>query len=334
MTTGAALTYETGAAVLGALAGQAAGGNAQSGVNTAVNAAANNTMAHMGDYVKALNACQQNPSGAGCSTILHMSQGTAVPVGKTPSGYAVAANVGADGAPTSYVVTSPSGRQMILQPQEWGAFSQMSPGQQEAVFNAPPWSLDLTSTIIYAGNGDPAGAVANYGNMLRSPSYWVDTGTGLVMGYAGALATLPERAAGAVEGGIEANGGVVGEVVGVRFGPTNPGPLPDAVANNFRGSSYTQTTLSEPITLYRVSGGNAGEIGPYWTTIRPSGPLQAQIDLALKPEWGNTATQITTIKVPAGQTIYQGAAASQGGAQIGGGSQVFIQRVNPSWVTP
>jgi hypothetical protein len=118
----------------------------------------------------------------------------------------------------------------------------------------------------------------------------------------------------------------------IRFGPTNPGPLPDAVANTFRGGAYTQTTLSESTTLYRVSGGTAGEMGQYWTTIKPSGPFQAQIDLALKPEWGNTATQITTIKVPAGQTIYQGAAASQGGAQIGGGSQVFIPRVDPSWV--
>ena len=73
-------------------------------------------------------------------------------------------------------------------------------------------------------------------------------------------------------------------------------------------------------------------MGQYWTAIQPTGPLQSQIDLALKPEWGNTATQVTTIKVPAGQIIYQGAAASQGGAQIGGGSQVFIPRVDPSWV--
>lgn len=132
---------------------------------------------------------------------------------------------------------------------------------------------------------------------------------------------------------VGANGGVALDAAGgVRFGPTNPGPLPNTVVNNFRGSSYTQITVSEPVTLYRVSGGSAGEMGQYWTTIRPSGPLQAQIDLALKPEWGNTATQITTIKVPPGQTIYQGAAASQGGAQIGGGSQVFIPRVDPTWV--
>jgi len=119
---------------------------------------------------------------------------------------------------------------------------------------------------------------------------------------------------------------------GTRFGPTNPGPLPDAVANTFRGSSYTQITLSAPVTLYRVSGGRAEKIGQYWTTVRPLGPLQARIDLALKPEWGNTATQITTVKVPAGQTIYLGPAAPQGGAQIGGGCQVFIPRVDPSWV--
>jgi filamentous hemagglutinin len=192
VTTGAAAAYETGAAALGALAGQAAGGDAQSGLNTAVNSAANNYMAHVGDYVEALNACQQHPGGAGCGAILKMTQGSGVPIGSTPSGYAVAANVGADGAPTSYVVTSPSGRQMILQPQEWGAFSQMTPGQQAAVFSAPQWSLDLTSTIVYAGNGDIAGAEANYGNMLRSPSYWGSMAAGLAMGTLGTLATLPE----------------------------------------------------------------------------------------------------------------------------------------------
>jgi hypothetical protein len=124
----------------------------------------------------------------------------------------------------------------------------------------------------------------------------------------------------------------VGTTQTVRFGPVNPGPLPNTVANTFRGGAYTQTTLSEPIVLYRVSGGSAGPIGQYWTTIKPAGPLQSQIDLALKPSWGNTATQVTAIKVPVGQTIFYGSAASQGGAQIGGGSQVFIPRVNSSWM--
>lgn len=127
---------------------------------------------------------------------------------------------------------------------------------------------------------------------------------------------------------------VIKFVEDMRFGPANRGPLPETVANTFRSASYNQATLSEPAILYRVSGGSTAEIGQYWTTVRPTGPLQAQIDLALKPEWENTATQVTTIRVPAGQTIYMGAAASQGGAQIGGGSQVFISRVDPSWVIP
>lgn len=51
------------------------------------------------------------------------------------------------------------------------------------------------------------------------------------------------------------------------------------------------------------------------------------------PEWGNTATQVTRISVPTGTTIYEGAAAAQG-ELVGGGSQVFIPRVDPSWVLP
>ncbi len=47
--------------------------------------------------------------------------------------------------------------------------------------------------------------------------------------------------------------------------------------------------------------------------------------------WGNTAENIATIKVPEGTTIYQGAAAQQGGL-VGGGSQVYIEKVDSSWL--
>ena len=118
---------------------------------------------------------------------------------------------------------------------------------------------------------------------------------------------------------------------GVRYGPLNRGPLPDGVANTFRGGSYTGTTVSEPTMLYRVHGGTAGEVGQFWTRTPPAGPLQSQIDLALNPAWGNTATQVTTIRVPAGTTIFEGFAAGQGGL-VGGGSQVVIPSVNPAWI--
>lgn len=54
-------------------------------------------------------------------------------------------------------------------------------------------------------------------------------------------------------------------------------------------------------------------------------------DLALDPKWGNTATNVAVIKVPAGTTIYQGFVAPQGGI-VGGGIQVYIPEVNPLWL--
>lgn len=117
----------------------------------------------------------------------------------------------------------------------------------------------------------------------------------------------------------------------VRHGPINPGPLSPEVANTFRGGSYTANKLGESTTLYRVYGGKAGELGSYWSRTKPSGPVQSIIDSALKTEWGNTATKVVEIKVPPGTTIYEGAAAAQGGL-VGGGSQVVIPKVDPGWV--
>jgi len=134
---------------------------------------------------------------------------------------------------------------------------------------------------------------------------------------------LPEliaaRLAGAAEG------------TALRWGPLNGGPLSDAVANTFRGGSYTESALSGETTLYRSYGGTAGELGSYWTRTPPAGPLQATMDSALNPAWGNTAQSVSTIRVPAGTTIYEGFAAPQGGL-LGGGSQVYIPKVNPNWL--
>jgi hypothetical protein len=117
----------------------------------------------------------------------------------------------------------------------------------------------------------------------------------------------------------------------VKHNPINPGPLSEAVASTFRGGSYTANTVGDTTRLYRVYGGTAGELGGYWTRTKPTGAMGAQIDLALKPQWGNTATKVATIDVPAGTTIFEGAAASQGGL-VGGGSQVFIPAVDAAWI--
>lgn len=124
----------------------------------------------------------------------------------------------------------------------------------------------------------------------------------------------------------------------IRYGPTNPGPLDDAIAATFRSGSYSEVVLDEATTLYRVYGGEVGQLGSYWSRTAPTGPMQAQVDLALYPQWGNLATDVASIRVPAGTTIFEGAAAAQslpgGGTLLGGGSQVYIPRVYPDWLLP
>ena len=119
-----------------------------------------------------------------------------------------------------------------------------------------------------------------------------------------------------------------------NYGPMNMGPLPENLAKTFRGGSYSEVTLQSDTILYRIYGGTANKIGLFWSRIEPTGPLQSQIDLALKPEWGNTAENVVKIMVPAGTKIFEGFAENQGGYLLGGGSQVIIMNVDPNWVVP
>lgn len=62
-----------------------------------------------------------------------------------------------------------------------------------------------------------------------------------------------------------------------RFSAIDSGPLPEAVAKTFRGASYTENISQESITLYRAYGGDAGELGSYWSRTKPAGPLQSRM---------------------------------------------------------
>ncbi len=153
-------------------------------------------------------------------------------------------------------------------------------------------------------------------------------------GDAGAAPITP--LVGAAESVVPLADGGIPVANGVRYGAlSGPGPLGD-VASTFRSGSYTQEVLQSDTTLYRVYGGNAGPIGYYLTDVAPAGPLQSIEDSALNPAWGNTAQNVSTFQVPAGTTIYRGFAAPQplsgGGSLIGGGSQIYIPKINPSWL--
>jgi phage-related protein len=124
----------------------------------------------------------------------------------------------------------------------------------------------------------------------------------------------------------------------VRYGPLNPGPLHKlrmTVVESFRSASYTGRTLAQPKDLYRAFSDPESKFGAYWTDLHPSGPLQSKIDSALRPSFGNAATEVVQIRVPANQTIFEGYAAAQaeepGVRLLGGGRQVVLTDVDPSW---
>lgn len=131
--------------------------------------------------------------------------------------------------------------------------------------------------------------------------------------------------------GRKVNSIIKGTSNAIKYGPMNKGPLADEIANTFRSGTYTKIVTQEETTLYRVYGGKAGELGSYWTRTKPQGPMQSTIDSALDQNWGNTATNVSTIKVPKGITIFEGAAAEQR-ALVGGGNQVYIEKVDASWL--
>ena len=112
------------------------------------------------------------------------------------------------------------------------------------------------------------------------------------------------------------------------------------VAESFSGATFTKRVLTEDTVMYRVSGGNAKEVGSYMSMTPQCGGLQSQLDLALNPIWGNTTENVTKVVVPKGTTIYEGIAAPQNiydslgnviGTLPGGGNQVYIPKVERGW---
>ena len=214
---------------------------------------------------------------------------------------------------------------------DFAAAGSVSGADAAFVTAAPPVDIQPQEEVLVTASRLPEVSFPSVDATLYAPSAGL---AAIVSAAAIGVAVLEPTPFGEVVAAATAlQGAVVDAPVPVRFGPVTPGPLPQGIADTFRSGSYAETQLRRTTPLYRVYGGRSGKIGSFWTRTPPSGPLQSRIDLALNPAWGNTASQTVRIDVPAGTTVFEGAAAAQGWL-VGGGNQVVIPRVDPNWIVP
>lgn len=136
-----------------------------------------------------------------------------------------------------------------------------------------------------------------------------------------------------------AGGKVVRRWTQAFCGPKSPCPLPQEFARTFRGGSYDEVVLTADTTFYRVYSDPAARLGrpgqqfSYWSRSDARGQ-QAAIDAAIDvSRWGNTGQYQAAIRVPRGTRVFEGwTEAQHGGKPVGGGSQVVIEGVKPSWL--
>lgn len=115
-----------------------------------------------------------------------------------------------------------------------------------------------------------------------------------------------------------------------HFCKPEPCPLDKDKAATFTGHSYNEIALEKDTVLYRAYHSPAAKPDGLWWKRSPTKGTSAIIGNAIPTEHGNYADQMVKIRVPKGQTIYEGKSAAQGGL-AGGDNQVFLKNVDPSW---
>lgn len=104
-------------------------------------------------------------------------------------------------------------------------------------------------------------------------------------------------------------------------------PLSADIAITFLESKCRAIVLAAPKTYYRYYSTDSNKFGRYLTTDRYERNVDAIRKLALKQSWGNQATMMLTVTVPAGTKVFEGTVAPQDPASCygGGGQQTFIE---------
>ncbi|ACK69251.1 conserved hypothetical protein [Gloeothece citriformis PCC 7424] len=102
--------------------------------------------------------------------------------------------------------------------------------------------------------------------------------------------------------------------------------LPQEIAITFLNSECQEITLTEPTVYYRYYSGDNNRYGRYLTSERYERNIDIISKLALNQAWGNGATKMLLVTLPAGTVVYEGIVAPQNPDTCypGGGKQTFI----------
>jgi hypothetical protein len=106
-------------------------------------------------------------------------------------------------------------------------------------------------------------------------------------------------------------------------------PLDANIAATFEDSKCEAVTLEQPQTFYRYYSSSSNKYGRYLTTDKYTTNVDVINNLALNQDWGNQATMMLEVTVPAGTTVYEGIVAPQISPLTlcyypGGSQQTFI----------
>jgi RHS repeat-associated protein len=191
-----------------------------------------------------------------------------------------------------------------------------------------------------------AGGLNNY-QYVPNPTGWVDP-LGLVSVEKSSPDQTPVPPNKYSQIVSSVNGKVVSEYSLLDNGPLSANSVTrkefqDSLAATFSGGRYAEIELLDDLVVHRAwHPGQSREFGAFWSLEEPTGSLKSRIDSALLPEWGGMrdnplqrqqATRYSTATIPKGTRIYLGEVGSQGGAWVGGGSQLLVKDtgVMPEW---
>lgn len=115
--------------------------------------------------------------------------------------------------------------------------------------------------------------------------------------------------------------------------------LPDWIQATFTDGQYRTVETLEDVKVYRTYGGKAKQTGGYATTSPAKTRIDAKIDTALLPEWGNSRKYEIEITITKGQQLNIGKVAPQtiestGTILSGGVDQILLpQGWSSEWMT-